>query len=208
MPIRILIVDDHPVLHEGIAAMLESEDDMLVAGGAGDAEAGIDAFRALRPDVTLMDLKMPGMGGLKGVRALRAEFPAAKIVMLTTFRGDANARDAIGAGAMGYLLKTALRAELIACIRKVHNGGRYVSTEISADIAAYIGHEALTERELAILELMAEGLENKRIGTRLDISAETVKSHLTRIFEKLGAHNRTEALRIALRRGILSGMTD
>lgn len=208
MPIRILIVDDHPVLHEGIAAMLESEADLAVVGGAADAESGLDAFRRLRPDVTLMDLKMPGMGGLKGVRALRAEFPAAKIAVLTTFRGDANVREAIGAGAAGYLLKTTLRGELVACIRKVHAGGRYLCADVSADIATYLGSEPLTERELLILAMIAEGQENKRIGAKLEISSETVKSHLTRIFEKLGAHNRTQAVHIALRRGMLGDIAD
>lgn len=208
MPIRILIVDDHPVLHEGITAMLEAEADIAVVGGAADAESGLDAFRRLLPDVTLMDLKMPGMGGLKGVRALRAEFAAAKVVVLTTFRGDANVREAIGAGAAGYLLKTTLRSELVACIRRVHAGGRYLCADVSADIATYLGSEPLTERELLILAMIAEGLENKRIGTKLDISSETVKSHLTRIFEKLGAHNRTQAVHIALRRGMLGDFTE
>ena len=208
MPIRLLVVDDHPVMHEGLAAMLEPEADIAIVGGVATAEAALDAYRALAPDVTLMDLKMPGMGGVHGVRALRTAFPGAKIVVLTTFRGDANAREAIGAGAAGYLLKTALRGELVACIRRVHAGGRYVCAEVSADIATWLGAEALTERELLILTLIAEGLENKRIGTRLDISPETVKSHLTRIFEKLGAHNRTEAVRIALKRGMLGGLSD
>jgi DNA-binding NarL/FixJ family response regulator len=208
MPIRILIVDDHPVLHEGITAMLEAEADIQVVGAATDAESGIAAFRKLLPDVTLMDLKMPGMGGLKGVRTLRAEFPAARVVVLTTFRGDANAREAIGAGAAGYLLKTTLRGELVTCIRRVHAGSRYVCADVSSDIATYLGSEPLTERELLILTLIAEGLENKRIGARLDISSETVKSHLTRIFEKLGAHNRTQAVHIALRRGMLGDLAD
>lgn len=208
MSIRILVVDDHPVLHEGIAAMLEAEADLAVVGSAVDAESGLDTFRRLQPDITLMDLKMPGMGGIRGVRALRAHAPAARIIVLTTFRGDVNAREAFVAGAAGYLLKTALRAELVSCIRKVHAGGRYVSAEVSADIASFLGAEALTERELLILGLVAEGLENKRIGTRLDISAETVKSHVTRIFEKLGAHNRTEAVRIALRRGMLDRLDE
>lgn len=206
MSIRILVVDDHPVLHEGITAMLEAEADLAVVGSAVDAESGLDAFRRLKPDITLMDLKMPGMGGIKGVRALRAEAPAARIIVLTTFRGDVNAREAFVAGAAGYLLKTALRGELVTCIRKVHAGGRYISAEVSADIASFLGAEPLTERELLILELVAEGLENKRIGARLEISAETVKSHVTRIFEKLGAHNRTEAVRIAFRRGMLGSL--
>ncbi|MGN6223744.1 LuxR C-terminal-related transcriptional regulator [Pseudoxanthomonas sp.] len=203
MPIRILAIDDHPILLEGLVAMLAAEPDLEVVGGAADAETGLELFRALLPDITLMDLQMPGMGGLKGVCALRTEHAAAKVIVLTTFRGDANAREAMAAGAAGYLLKSALRCELIGCIRKVHAGGRYVSPEVSADIAIHLGEETLTARERRILELLAEGLENKRIGTQLDISPETVKSHLTRIFEKLGARNRTEAIRIATRRGLL-----
>ncbi len=204
MPIRILTIDDHPMLREGIAAMLSADPDLDVVGGAPDAESGLLAFRDLLPDITLMDLQMPGMGGLPGMRALRGEYPCARVIVLTTFRGDANAREAMAAGAAGYLLKSALRAELVNCIRKVHAGGRHVSAEVCADIAIHIGDEPLTLRERRILELLAEGLENKRIGSRLDISPETVKSHLTRIFDKLGAHNRTEAIRIAIRRGILA----
>lgn len=203
MSIRILTIDDHPMLREGIAAMLETAEDLDVVGGVADAESGLHVYPELRADVVLMDLQMPGMGGLAGVKAFRQRYPAARVIVLTTFRGDANARDAMAAGACGYLLKSALRQELIDCVRRVHGGGRYVSPEVCADIATHLGGESLTEREQHILELLAEGLENKRIGTRLAISPETVKSHLTRIFEKLGAHNRTEAIRIATRRGVL-----
>lgn len=203
MSIRVLTIDDHPMLREGIAAMLESSEEIQVVGGASDAESGLALFPQLVADVVLMDLQMPGMGGLAGVRTFRERYPGVRVVVLTTFRGDANARDAMAAGACGYLLKSALRQELIDCLRKVYAGGRYVSAEVCADIATHLGDEALTEREQHILELLAEGLENKRIGARLAISPETVKSHLTRIFEKLGAHNRTEAIHIALRRGVL-----
>jgi DNA-binding NarL/FixJ family response regulator len=208
MTIRILTIDDHPALREGITAMLAAEADIEVVAGAGDAESGIEAFRTMIPSITLMDLQMPGMGGIKGLRVLRGEYPDAKIIVLTTYRGDANAREAMAAGAAGYLLKSALRSELVECIHKVNAGGRYVSPEVCADIATHLGGEALTTREQHILELLAEGLENKRIGTKLEISPETVKSHLTRIFDKLGAHNRTEAIRIALRRGMLGRVPD
>ncbi|WP_202843437.1 response regulator [Luteimonas saliphila] len=203
MSIRILTVDDHPMLREGVAAMLNAETGMEVVGEAGDAEQGITEFRRLRPDVTLMDLQMRGMGGLNGIRTIRGECASAKIIALTTYRGDVNVREVLGAGARGYLLKTALRAELMDCIRRVHAGGRYVSSELCAEIAAHAGDEPLTAREYRILELVAEGMENKRISSSLGISVETVKSHVTRIFEKLQTHNRTEAIRIALRRGLL-----
>ncbi|MET3928639.1 DNA-binding NarL/FixJ family response regulator [Lysobacter sp. OAE881] len=207
MPIRVLTIDDHPVLREGIAAMLSNESDIEVVGGESNAEAGLDAFRRLLPDITLMDLQMPGMGGLEGVRTLRGEYTAARVVILTTFRGDANARDSMAAGAAGYLLKSALRDELLDCIRKVHAGGRYVSAEVCADVATHLGNELLTPRELRILQLLSEGKENKRVASDLGISIETVKSHVSRIFEKLGCHNRTEAIRIGIRRGILRQMT-
>ncbi|KRG70571.1 response regulator [Pseudoxanthomonas dokdonensis] len=204
MTIRILTVDDHPVLREGIAAMLSADDDLDVVAGAGSAESGLEAFRQYLPDITLMDLQMPGMGGLLGVRALRAEFPHARVVVLTTYRGDGNAREAMAAGACGYLLKNALRSELVDCIRKVHAGRRYVSAEVCADIAEHVGEETLTAREQHILQLLAAGLANKQMANQLDISAETIKSHLARIFEKLGARNRTEAIHIAMRRGMLN----
>jgi two-component system NarL family response regulator len=206
MPIRVLTIDDHPVLREGIAAMLSNEADFEVVGAASSAESGLEAFRRLLPDITLMDLQMPGMGGLEGLRALRREYSGARVVMLTTFRGDANARDSMAAGAAGYLLKSALRDEMLDCIRKVHAGGRYVSAEVCADVANHLGNELLTPRELRILQLLFEGKENKRIANDLSISLETVKSHLSRIFEKLGCHNRTEAIRIGIRRGILNQM--
>jgi DNA-binding NarL/FixJ family response regulator len=203
MTIRILTVDDHPLIREGIASMLEVETDMAVVGEASDANDGIEQFRRLLPDVALVDLQMPGVGGIEMTRRLRAEFPNARVVILTTYRGDANAREALAAGACGYLLKSSLRGELIDAVRRVAQGKRCLSAEISEEIAQHLGEEALTSRELSILSALAQGWENKRIANTLGISSETVKSHLARIFEKIGARNRTEAISIALRRGLV-----
>jgi len=203
MTLRILTVDDHPLIRQGIAAMLEVEADMHLVGEAGDASEGIALFRQLLPDVALVDLQMPGMGGIEMTRRLRDEFPGARVVILTTYRGDANAREALAAGASGYLLKSSLRGELIDALRRVAQGKRCLSAEISEEIAQHLGEEALTSRELSILSALAQGWENKRIANSLGISAETVKSHVARILEKIGAHNRTEAIHIALRRGLV-----
>lgn len=191
------------MLREGIAAMLTTEPAVEVVGSAGSAEQGLEAFRTLQPDVTLMDLQMPGMGGLKGIHAIRESWPWAKVVVLTTYRGDANAHEALAAGAAGYLLKSALRSELIRCIYKVHSGGRYISADVCADIATHAGDERLTAREQRVLELIAGGFENKRIASLLSLSTETVKSHLRALFDKLGARNRSDAIRIGMRRGML-----
>ncbi|HEY0334060.1 MAG TPA: response regulator transcription factor [Stenotrophomonas sp.] len=203
MAIRILTVDDHPLIRNGIAAMLEVEPDLQVVGEAGDADSGIEQFRQLLPDITLVDLQMPGKNGIEMIRTLRNEFPAARTVVLTTYKGDANAREAIAAGAYGYLLKNALRGELIDAIRKVAQGKRCVSAEVSEEIAQHIGEQELTSREVTILAALARGWENKRIASEMGISVETVKSHLTRVFEKIAAGNRTEAIHIALRRGLV-----
>ncbi|WP_367344729.1 response regulator [Stenotrophomonas bentonitica] len=203
MTIRILTVDDHPLIRQGIASMLEVEADMAVVGEASDAKEGLEQFRRLLPDVALVDLQMPGVGGIEMTRQLRAEFPSARVVILTTYRGDANAREALAAGACGYLLKSSLRGELIDAVRRVAQGKRCLSAEISEEIAQHLGEESLTSRELSILSALAQGWENKRIANTLGISAETVKSHLARIFEKIGARNRTEAIHIALRRGLV-----
>jgi DNA-binding NarL/FixJ family response regulator len=203
LPVRILTIDDHAMLREGIGAMLESDARFLLVGSVGTAEAGLDMFPSVRPDITLMDLQMPGMGGVGGIKALRSRWPAAKVVVLTTYRGDANAQEALSAGASGYLLKSALREELIECLLRVHHGDRYISSEVCADIASHLTDERLTPREKRILVLVAEGFESKRIAETLGISPETVKSHLGTLFGKLGAHNRSEAILIARRRGML-----
>lgn len=205
-PIRILVIDDHPAIREGLLSMLGADARFDVVGAVGSAEAGLDAYPALRPDITLIDLQMPGMGGLEGIRALRRNWPAARAIVLTTYRGDANAQDALAAGATGYLLKSALADELAECVLRVHGGGRYISAEVCAEIAAHAGEDRLTGREKRVLELIAEGMENKRIAGVLEISTETVKSHLATLFDKLGAHNRSEAIRIGIRRGMLMNL--
>ena len=203
-PIRILTIDDHALLREGIAAMLEAEPDLAVVGAAGSAQAGIDAFRRLHPDITLMDLQLPDFSGIDAIRQLRAEFPRARIVVLTTYRGDVNARDALSAGAAGYLLKSVARSELIDAIRRVHAGHRHIAADVSADLACHIGDEPLTRRETAILQLVSQGLGNKQIAQMLAISSDTVKAHVASVFDKLGARSRTEATAIAARRGMLT----
>jgi DNA-binding NarL/FixJ family response regulator len=202
-PIRILTVDDHLLLREGIAAVLEDQPDMTLAGEAVDGRSAIEAFRRLRPDVTLMDLKMPDMSGIQAMAAIRAEFPAARIIVLTTYVGDAQAVAALKAGACGYLLKNMLRKEMLDTIRAVHAGRRRIPPEIASDIAQHAADDALTAREIEILRCVAEGNSNKLIAAALDISEGTVKAHMKSILPKLEASDRTHAVMIALRRGIL-----
>jgi DNA-binding NarL/FixJ family response regulator len=203
MTLRILTIDDHPLIRQGIASMLEVEPGLELVGEAADALDGIGQYRRLLPDIALVDLQMPGVNGIELTRRLRAEFPQACVVILTTYRGDANARDALAAGASGYLLKSSLRRELVDALHRVAQGKRCLSAEISEEIAQHIGEEPLTAREQSILAALAQGWENKRIANDLGISSETVKSHLARIFEKIGARTRTEAIHIALRRGLV-----
>ena len=203
MTLRILTVDDHPLIRQGIASLLDAEPGLELAGEAPDALDGIEQYRRLLPDIALVDLQMPGVDGIELTRRLRAEFPQARVVILTTYRGDANARDALAAGACGYLLKSSLRRELVDALHRVAQGKRCLSAEISEEIAQHIGEEPLTAREQSILAALAQGWENKRIANDLGISSETVKSHLARIFEKIGARTRTEAIHIALRRGLV-----
>jgi DNA-binding NarL/FixJ family response regulator len=202
-PIRILTVDDHLLLREGIAAVLEDQPDMTLAGEAVDGSSAIESFRRLRPDVTLMDLKMPDMSGIQAMSAIRAEFPAARIIVLTTYVGDAQAVAALKAGACGYLLKNMLRKEMLDTIRAVHAGRRRIPPEIASDIAQHAADDALTAREIEILRCVAEGNSNKLIAAALAISEGTVKAHMKSILPKLEASDRTHAVMIALRRGIL-----
>lgn len=201
--IRILVVDDHPILREGVAAILEDRDDMELVGEARDGAEAIEKFRALQPDVTLMDLQMPGMGGVEAIKAIRAEQPSACIVVLTTYDGDVQAVRALKAGAMGYLLKSSLRTEMLDAIHSVSQGRRYLHRNIADEIALHILDDGLSEREVAVLQLVAIGKANKQIAFELGISEETVKGYLKAIFTKLNVADRTHAVTIAARRGII-----
>jgi DNA-binding NarL/FixJ family response regulator len=201
--IRILTVDDHPLLREGIAAILGLQPDMQLVGEAEDGTQAIKIFRELRPDVTLMDLQMPGLNGVETIGRIRKDFPDARIIVLTTYAGDVQALRAIRAGAAGYLLKGALRRDLLDAIRAVHGGRRYLSPEIAQQIALHSSEDSLSEREIGVLRLVALGKANKEIAGELSVSEDTVKAHLKSIFAKLNVGDRTQAVTLALKRGII-----
>lgn len=201
--IRILTVDDHPLLREGIAAVLEGEADIRVVAEASNGVEAIEVFRKHHPDIVLMDLQMPKMGGLDAISEIRREFPNARIVVLTTYSGGEQASRAFKAGAYGYLLKNMLRKELVDTIRTVHSGRKRIPPEIAMEIAEHQTDDALTEREIQVLQQVAAGSANKIVADRLAISEETVKAHMRSILSKLGANDRTHAVTIALKRGII-----
>jgi DNA-binding NarL/FixJ family response regulator len=201
--IRVLTVDDHQLLREGIAAVIESQEDMTLVAQASNGREAVESFRRLRPDVTLMDLRMPDMSGIEAITAIRSEFRDARIVVLTTYAGDAQAAAALKAGAVGYLLKSLVRKELLETIRAVHSGKRRVPPEIATEIAEHVADDALTVREVEVLRRVAAGKSNKLIAAELYISEGTVKTHMKSILPKLDASDRTHAVMIALKRGIL-----
>ncbi len=203
-PIRILAVDDHPLLREGIAALVNSQPDMKLIAEAANGREAIEQFRKHRPDVTLMDLQMPELNGIDATIAIRGEFPQARIVVLTTYKGDMEVLRALQAGARGYLLKNLLRKELLETIRVVDAGQKRIPPEVAAQLAGHAAADELTAREIEVLRLIASGNANKRIGARLSISEETVKGHVKSVLSKLDANSRTHAVTIGLKRGIIS----
>jgi DNA-binding NarL/FixJ family response regulator len=202
--IRVLVVDDHPLLRDGVALLINKQEDMAVVGEANDGAEAIALFRQLLPDVTLMDLQMPVMDGIEAAGRIRGEFPAARIIMLTTYKGDVQALDALAVGVAGYILKDMARKDLVGIIREVHAGKRIIPPEIACELASHINDDRLTPRETEVLRCIALGHSNKLAARALDISEDTVKSHVRRILSKLGANDRTHALTIAIKRGIIS----
>lgn len=202
-PIRVLSIDDHPLLREGIAATLAGQPDIQLVGEAANARAGIEQFRLTRPDVTLMDLQMPDMHGIDAIRIIRGEFPEARILVLTTFQGDAQITGALRAGACGFLLKDTMRKALRDSIRAAHAGRRVIPPEVATMLAEHLTDESLSLREIDVLRGVARGNANKRIAADLGISEDTVKAHMKNILAKLDANDRTHAVVTAVKRGII-----
>ena len=202
-PIRILLADDHPFLRDGVSGLVGDQPDMELVGEASNGHEAIAQFRKHRPDITLLDLQMPEMNGMDVMLAIRREFPGARIIVLTTYTGDAQILRALKAGAQAYLLKSVLRRELLDTIRAVHAGQRRIPNEVAAQLAEHAADDALTLREIEVLRLIAAGKANKLVASDLSITEETVKAHVKSILSKLGANDRTHAVTIALKRGII-----
>jgi len=201
--IKILTVDDHPLLRQGIAAVIHDEKDMLIVGEAANGREAIETFRSRRPDVTLMDLQMPDVNGIDVITTIRREHPQARIIVLTTYEGDALARRALKAGVTGYMLKDMIRTALLEAIRVVDSGRRYIPRKIAAELAEHYAEDDLSEREIEVLREVARGMSNKIIASHLSISEATVKAHIQNVMLKLGASDRTHAVNIATTRGFL-----
>jgi DNA-binding NarL/FixJ family response regulator len=201
--IRVLSVDDHPLLSEGIATMINNEPDMQLVASASCGREGIQKHRELRPDITLMDLRLPDLSGIDVMLAIRAEFPDARIILLTMFAGDVEIQRALEAGARGYLLKNMSPEQMVETIRQVHNGKKHVPPQIASELAEHLADEPLTNREVDVLRHVSGGNRNRDIAERLFIAEETVKVHIKHIMEKLGASDRTHAMAIAARRGFI-----
>jgi DNA-binding NarL/FixJ family response regulator len=202
-PIRVLCVDDHPIVRKGIASLLASEPDTVLVGEASNGKEAVELFRQLRPDVMLIDLRMPQLDGISATRQIRREFPEARIIALTSYDGDQDIYQALEAGVRGYLLKETVHTEMIRAIRTVHGGKRLVPPEVAERLSEFFPQIALTPREVEVLSCVAQGLANKDIAARLGTASGTVKMHIQNILEKLGAADRTHAVTIAIRRGIL-----
>jgi DNA-binding NarL/FixJ family response regulator len=203
LPIRVFCVDDHPLMREGIAAVIRNEPDMQLVAEASTGHEAIEGYRSHRPDITLMDLRLPDIGGIDALVAIRTEFANARVIMLTTFEGDVDIQRALEAGARGYMLKSMPRKQVVEMIRRVHTGKKHVPPEVADRLVQHLGEEVLSDREVEVLKKIAGGNRNSDIAALLFISEETVKGHIKHIMEKLGAGDRTEAVAIGVRRGII-----